>query len=927
MVFAWKAAGLTYNRYLAVAARVVRRSLKEDKRVAAERRGEMDLRFAKWSNGKQGEVKNLADAQAAAAVEAASCKAHMAHHTPAGVVSPEQNTFLAGKGPSNISQTFSDLSLEPNGGTEPPPLLAPQIKSAGVVTRDITEDFKRATKGEQVSSRSVLPPQEVNIVAELAPGELVKDGFFTLFESVGALEIMDPKMDSGCLAPGESLYDEYDLARTLSPEQVMGIIDQLLCSEMAWHLGYPLSQTIFTNVYIEAILMPCPIRIQDADFIRDRDDSTPTSPMHAVLRAYCLGLLKSCFFVIKSINSELYYEEEDFVTNTYHRSLLESINRQEIVDVIQDTRALLRTMRQSWSEDLVLALDSRLELREAFLTALQLVDGDTIPDSLKTTWERLGEILSNVTKTHSLAVPVPESFSKKIQRRLASTMPPRPIVQPSFDEACAHWKRMFEDGAEVHDVLKYTDSQTLLNFVLAFQSKKPQPLVFVRTLLQSYIFRDNIILRSMSIRQLMDDDLATVVLPASPLLDPANDAVEAVHHPRFVVANQMEEFRQRAAAAYLDVFRFLCQNRPRIRRTLCHALNQWEMVQVEAEDTDQVLQAQVADPAFSSTGGSSQTTAISKESLDALPLSSWSYLYKLRIMEWIVQLGFELQTYQPDELAGMYWYLSYLAKRRLQHLERIKSFTVQAFDASSSPPSQGGDRDDETHSAFARSLSYLRAAMLDAASTWQLADALSCLYTVLYRPLSTPTPPSCPPQSSEPAGFAALARPHRPYSTDALRYDVRMKPFAAVGLPELPDHAAFARETDQPGVPTADVLAYAERAASGARRGFEALARLEAGDAFSSFSGSGAGGGGGGGGAGSLRERWLDGQRSCVKAAILTGIGIGTLQKVLDKTTAAGGGSGGGEEPDLKGKVKAEVPAPDQGYHEWWVVPKVTALS
>lgn len=65
MAFAWKASGLTYvaylelgifqfnaknsyNRYLAVAARVVRRSLKEQPRLQAERRGEMDLRFAKW---------------------------------------------------------------------------------------------------------------------------------------------------------------------------------------------------------------------------------------------------------------------------------------------------------------------------------------------------------------------------------------------------------------------------------------------------------------------------------------------------------------------------------------------------------------------------------------------------------------------------------------------------------------------------------------------------------------------------------------------------------------------------------------------------------------------------------------------------------------------------------------------------------------
>ncbi|KAL8632755.1 hypothetical protein Q9189_001460 [Teloschistes chrysophthalmus] len=65
----WKAAGLTYNRYLAVAARVVRRSLKEQPRLQAERRGEMDLRFAKWTNGKQGENKNLANANASATAD------------------------------------------------------------------------------------------------------------------------------------------------------------------------------------------------------------------------------------------------------------------------------------------------------------------------------------------------------------------------------------------------------------------------------------------------------------------------------------------------------------------------------------------------------------------------------------------------------------------------------------------------------------------------------------------------------------------------------------------------------------------------------------------------------------------------------------------------------------------------------------------
>ncbi|CAK7566587.1 MAG: hypothetical protein SEPTF4163_004535 [Sporothrix epigloea] len=69
MTFAWKAAGLSYNRYLSIAGRAVRRSLKEDKRIAAERRGNLDVRFSKWQGGKQGEAKSLADAPTTAAVE------------------------------------------------------------------------------------------------------------------------------------------------------------------------------------------------------------------------------------------------------------------------------------------------------------------------------------------------------------------------------------------------------------------------------------------------------------------------------------------------------------------------------------------------------------------------------------------------------------------------------------------------------------------------------------------------------------------------------------------------------------------------------------------------------------------------------------------------------------------------------------------
>ncbi|KAI5787128.1 mitochondrial ATP synthase epsilon chain-domain-containing protein [Geopyxis carbonaria] len=59
MVAAWKAAGFTYNKYLSIAARVVRRSLKDDVRLKAERRGEIDLKYSAWQNGKQQDPKTI----------------------------------------------------------------------------------------------------------------------------------------------------------------------------------------------------------------------------------------------------------------------------------------------------------------------------------------------------------------------------------------------------------------------------------------------------------------------------------------------------------------------------------------------------------------------------------------------------------------------------------------------------------------------------------------------------------------------------------------------------------------------------------------------------------------------------------------------------------------------------------------------------
>jgi hypothetical protein len=150
---------------------------------------------------------------------------------------------------------------------------------------------------------------------------------------------MDPKMDSGFLAPGETLVDDYDIFRSLLPSEVVGIMDQLLCCEMAWHEGYPLAQTIFTSHYIDKLLSIESKRIEDVQFAHHGEKLLGGDLVHLVLRAYCIGLIKCCDYTLDEINRSLdgggtrvnFYEEEDFSGHTYGRELFTSITKEPII--------------------------------------------------------------------------------------------------------------------------------------------------------------------------------------------------------------------------------------------------------------------------------------------------------------------------------------------------------------------------------------------------------------------------------------------------------------------------------------------------------------------------------------------------------------------------------------------------------------------
>jgi len=81
---------------------------------------------------------------------------------------------------------------------------------------------------------------------------------------------------------------------------------------------------------------------------------------------------------------------------------------------------------------------------------------------LSSVWSATLQLLPGIKSEREMARPVPESFSVKLQRKLASSVPPRPVVSVAFEDAYEHLERVCKDGLVVAEVLDFHDSHSLM---------------------------------------------------------------------------------------------------------------------------------------------------------------------------------------------------------------------------------------------------------------------------------------------------------------------------------------------------------------------------------------------------------------------------------------------------------------------------------
>jgi hypothetical protein len=133
----------------------------------------------------------------------------------------------------------------------------------------------------------------------------------------------------------------------------------------------------------------------------------------------------------------------------------------EILNILDSALQWLEATKNSYTNEIFEALECRLLHRKAFFRDLSREIEEWV-SGVPSEWDSSLELLAKVEKSHPLGKPVSEAFSTSVQRKLASQVPPRPMVEISFKDATSSLKKLCIEGKDVLKILKYQGSTNLV---------------------------------------------------------------------------------------------------------------------------------------------------------------------------------------------------------------------------------------------------------------------------------------------------------------------------------------------------------------------------------------------------------------------------------------------------------------------------------
>lgn len=472
---------------------------------------------------------------------------------------------------------------------------------------------------------------------QLGKDEVLISSELSVIDIISAIRIMDHRMDMGM---GVSAEDElkFDPTQSLTPTEVITILDLSLACEFAWHTGHALSQTLLVSSYLQHL---------------ESLDSHPQDLISKVLRAALVGTMKCCAIVWNEIVKGHLYENEDINSDCQGVKFYDHFT---IDQVLTDLDTAHREL-DSWLDDMKgfrEALMERLRFRIEFLYSLASLTSSpsvhmvqNLQSHLISSKEALGSLeyypqpISTIDFSSSNP-KIHSSFDLHASRHMSSNAPPRPIQFCStFDEVKDKWIDLIDGLIEALDVVHGTSISEWLFYFGTISRRRETALPLVRSTLMSVFQAGN-----------------TIALdPQKNLRWLARQCLSEFTNHRMSIQSDEPSTRYilgRLAGLLVNHLSSFSANRPRGRRILCNSLKEWRSLY----DATFVTRMEISESELKS-------------------IRALIYYFSLRSSLCTFLMGFDLELFTgEEERISMWWMIRGLTRRAHKVLEFLGSETT-----------------------------------------------------------------------------------------------------------------------------------------------------------------------------------------------------------------------------------------------------------
>ncbi|KAG7400755.1 N-alpha-acetyltransferase 35 NatC auxiliary subunit [Phytophthora boehmeriae] len=543
---------------------------------------------------------------------------------------------------------------------------------------------------------------------ELKVGQLVHEEDFKLFDSMSALELMDPKMDSGMLVNGAPplsiaarLEEGHMPLEFSSARDALATLDELFRCESGWLNGLPIAQSLLTSVYMHRD----PLNVLFAKLVTPLEDLVDSeADVRAVLEAnvgkstkdslllvmcvMCVSTLKTATIVRDAVLRADIYEEEDFSPgNGLDLGALEPLSIDAVDVMLQVTQERMEILHKAATSSkksskkkhskktaatiagdddnagvvnfdplypnakvgglLCEAFIRRIQLRRELLSTyggLGLAEGELDLQQAREGFQRAHDLVQGIA-TERLEFD-PECFSGKAI---------------GFDSSIS---RLLLSGSPPRDVkVPAIDEaleqmkKVLEEMVVACSPAEWTCMEDLRTFLVEFSRQQPaIVARSYVLLFLYADKK---IYAKYNFMDWLSAAMVLNGVPSVLLSTQEGVlYSSRSIETVYESLKLYLHNRSRQRARIEYLLDEWSVLQVEATAVDEKFTTEMNIPKA------------------AYPryFTAWSLEEAVQLMIQYVVLGLELDLYAPSEFGTIYWYLDYLQGSRLQNLNVTWTF-------------------------------------------------------------------------------------------------------------------------------------------------------------------------------------------------------------------------------------------------------------